>query len=210
MADSPNLEKKHCLQGNTIFACLFVCLYFQTTPAFHYGRNTPFLSLCVWACACVCVIGSKRLGWSSSPTKTVLRLQDGKASLERCRADLPDSGFRLLFQHRKPICATPAPPRSYINCHIRRSRTWAIYQMSHHSNTLSVSVCVQSELQWFEFAFTTLSASPSDVSRKVLFFSFSLCQCPLHARPNLATCYGWLIIFDGGLPSEWSSSSLDW
>lgn len=37
---------------------------------------------------------------------------------------------------------------------------------------------------------------------------FSLCQCPPHARPNLATCYGWLIIFDGGLLSEWSRATL--
>lgn len=29
-----------------------------------------------------------------------------------------------------------------------------------------------------------------------------------HARPNLATCYGWLIIFDGGLLSEWSRATL--
>lgn len=27
----------------------------------------------------------------------------------------------------------------------------------------------------------------------------SHCQCPPHACPNLATCYGWLIIFDGAL-----------
>lgn len=32
-----------------------------------------------------------------------------------------------------------------------------------------------------------------------LWRQFSLCQCPSHACPNLATCYGWLIIFDGAL-----------
>lgn len=131
-----------------------------------------------------------------------------KSLTERC-SNLPDSAFRLLFQHRKPIWAAPAP-RSYIYRHIRGSRKCTIYQMSHHSNALSVRVCVQPEPQRCGFVFTTLCASLSDVSRKVLFFFFLLCQCPLHACPNLATCYGWLIIFDGGLPSEWGGSTLDW
>lgn len=63
--------------------------------------------------------------------------------------------------------------------------------------TYHVSVFVRSAKGLWGFMLMMLTARlPYLMS---LWGWFSLCQCPTHARPNLATCYGWLIIFDGAL-----------
>lgn len=172
MADSPNLEMKLFTgQHNPAF---FFFAFFWPTPAFHHTRNTS-RPVSVRVTMCVCL-----RDWKQTFGTIILSNQNSawiarwKSLTERCRADLPDSALRSLFQHCKPIWAAPAP-RSYINRHIRRSRKCAIYHMWHHFNTLSVSVCVQPQPKWWGFAFTMLSASPSDVSRKVLFFFSSRC-----------------------------------
>lgn len=136
MADSPNLEIK-LFTGQPNPGFFFLICFFVF---FYHSRNPPALSLCLRVCACVCVIGSKRLGRSSSPTKTALGLKDGKASLS-------DVGkiLQIQPQNRCPSPANPSeqlrPPRSSITRHIR-SRKCAINRISHHSNTLNVSVCV--------------------------------------------------------------------
>ena len=93
------------------------------------------------------------------------------------------------------------PPRSCFNHHIRNSRAQTVFQFSHRFHRLPCERRdYEASCSWCSLLVSSTWRLPED--------GFSMCHCPPHARPNLATCYGWLIIFDGGLLSEWSKSYL--
>lgn len=210
MADSPNLEIK-LFTGQHNPGFFFFFTHSSLPP------HQKYLPSCLSACEHVCVFAWLEASvWDDHPLQSKRRSD--------CKMEKPHwvmSGRSSRFSNKitapapQTHLSCSGPPRIYQTYHnhmlisTTRSRKCAIYQMSHHSNTLNVNVCVQQFVcLWDLHSQCSLLLHLMSLGR--FFFFFSLCQCPLHARPNLATCYGWLIIFDGGLPSEWSGSTLDW
>lgn len=86
-------------------------------------------------------------------------------------------------------------PSSYFYHHIKNSRALTTYSFSHHFHRLLCECfCEVANLFWFDYDYDSWCSLLVSSTWCLCEDGPVLCQCP-----NLATCYGWLIIFDGAL-----------